>query len=222
MISAAPAAENSEKRGSKPRFFAKSRYRRVKGGGKGQINGMGSTVSVRGGRANAAVFLFFLFSFLGWVLEKLWFLFAYGANADRGFLTLPFCTVYGSALLLIRAVLGAPYRPTLGYPKNMLFFLGYALSAALIASAAELVTGLLFEAAFGRRLWLYTGCGTTLWGYVCLPASVGWGFLIPVALQAFWFPLERRLALRDGTVLRAVNGALGCAVLLDFFLTAFA
>ena len=176
----------------------------------------------RGGKLTAAIFLFFLFSFLGWVLEKLWFIFAYGANVDRGFLTLPFCTVYGSALLLIRALLGEPFLREQSYPRNVLRFLCYAALAALIASAAELATGLLFEHAFGTRLWSYRDCPNNLFGYVCLPASVGWGFLIPFALQAVWFPLERRLALADGVVLRAVNGVLACALVLDFFLTAFA
>lgn len=176
----------------------------------------------RGGRTAAAIFLFFLFSFFGWVLEKLWFYFAYGANADRGFLTLPFCTVYGSALLLIRALLGEPFLREQFYPRNLLRFLCYAALAALIASAAELATGLLFEHAFGVRLWSYRDCPHNLFGYVCLPASVGWGFLIPVALQAVWFPLERRLALANGVWLRAANGVLACALVFDFFLTAFA
>ena len=98
----------------------------------------------------------------------------------------------------------------------------YAALAELIASAAELATGLLFEHAFGVRLWSYRDCPHNLFGYVCLPASVGWGFLIPVALQAVWFPLERRLALANGVWLRAANGVLACALVFDFFLTAFA
>ena len=72
------------------------------------------------------------------------------------------------------------------------------------------------------RLWSYYDCPYNLFGYVCLPASVGWGFLIPVALQAFWFPLERAFARADGVLLRAVNGVLACALLFDFILTAFA
>lgn len=182
---------------------------------------MGHTHAERGGKFAAALFLFFLFSFLGWALEKLWFLFAYGVSVDRGFLTLPFCTVYGAALLVIRAVLGEPFRPALSYPMNILYFLGYAALAALIASAAELGTGLFFEHFFGVRLWAYYDC-PNLFGYVCLPASVGWGFLIPVALQAFWFPLERRLAAAGGRLLRAADGFLAAALIFDFFLTAFA
>ena len=183
---------------------------------------MGTLHAERGGRRAAAITLFFLFSFLGWLMEKLWFLFAYGLNVDRGFLTLPFCTVYGSALFFIRAVLGEPFRRDLSYPANALRFLLYAALAALIASAAELGTGLFFERVFGVRLWSYYDCPYNLFGYVCLPASVGWGFLIPVALQAIWFPLERAFARVNGPLLRAVNGVLACALLFDFILTAFA
>ena len=177
--------------------------------------------ATRGGTVSAAVFLFFLFSFGGWAMEKLWFLFAYGANVDRGFLTLPFCTVYGFSLLGIRALLGRPFRERLAYPLNALYFIGYAVLAALIATGAELATGLFFERVFHARLWTYRGCGRALHGYICLPASVGWGFLIPVSLQSVWFPLERRLARSGGGALRAVNGVLAAAMLVDFCLTAF-
>lgn len=180
---------------------------------------MGISSAARGGRVRAAAFLFFLFSFLGWGLEKFWFFIAYGVNEPRGFLTLPFCPIYGFSLLAIRALLGEPFRRGLAYPWNALFFLGYALLAALIASAAELATGLLFEHAFGERLWLYSYCQYNLLGYICLPASVGWGFLIPVALQAVWFPLERLLAPRRWV--GYVSAVLAVMLAADFFLTAF-
>ena len=43
-----------------------------------------------------------------------------------------------------------------------------------------------------------------------------------MALQAVWFPLERRLALATGVWLRAANGVLACALVFVFFFTAFA
>ena len=83
-------------------------------------------VSAKWRRILACVVLFFLFSFLGWCWEKFYFYLVYGINADRGFLTLPFCTVYGSALLLIRAALKLP-DPERTYPRNMFGFVFYCV-----------------------------------------------------------------------------------------------
>lgn len=180
-----------------------------------------SAADGRGRRALAVSALFFFFSFVGWAWEKLWFFFAYGENADRGFLFLPFCTVYGSSLVLIRALLGFPATDR-RYPVNLLAFLGYAAAAALIATAAELATGLLFEHAFGARLWSYRGAPHEFCGYICLPVSVAWGMLIATAMAAVWRPLEALLMRIPVRVLAAANALLWVSVAVDFCLRAAA
>lgn len=171
-------------------------------------------------RILACSLLFFLFSFLGWVFEKSYFYFAYGVNADRGFLTLPFCTVYGSALLFIRLVLGLP---KLGdpYPRNALKFLAYSVLAALIATAVELSTGLFFEQVFHTRLWTYRGYAHVYQDYICLPVSIGWGTAIGVGMAGVWSPLERVLMRAPEGVLVWGSGLLTLAIVLDFLLTAY-
>ena len=54
------------------------------------------------------IFLFFLLSFAGWCAETLYFLARWQEFADRGFLTLPLCTIYGSSALLVYFALGTP------------------------------------------------------------------------------------------------------------------
>ena len=174
-----------------------------------------SAADGRGRRALAVSTLFFFFSFVGWAWEKLWFFFALGENADRGFLFLPFCTVYGSALVIIRLVLRFPATDR-EYPANLLSFLGYAVAAALIATAAELVTGLMFEYAFGARLWSYRGAPHEFCGYICLPVSVAWGMLIATAMTAIWRPLESLLMRLPVNVLAAGNALLWVSVAVDF------
>ena len=171
-------------------------------------------------RTLACLLLFFLFSFLGWAWEKLYFLAMYGALVDRGFLTLPLCTVYGSALILIRLVLGLPETDA-PYPANGLRLLFYAALSALIASAVELCTGLLFEEVFGVRLWTYYGYAHTVHDYICLSVSVAWGAAIAVAMWGVWAPLERRLMRVPFPLLAWGSSLLTLAVALDFLLTAF-
>lgn len=179
------------------------------------------TGSERRRRVYACVLLFFLFSFLGWGMEKLYFYIAFGVNVDRGFLTLPFCTVYGSALLFIRAVLGLPLKDNSAYPFNVLKFLGYAALSALIASFVELSTGLFFEQVFSVRLWTYGGYPYNYQNYICLFMSVAWGAMIAVAMAGLWAPLERLITRLPLPVLSTSCLALTLAMTLDFFLTAF-
>ncbi len=177
-------------------------------------------VSAKWRRILACVVLFFLFSFLGWCWEKFYFYLVYGINADRGFLTLPFCTVYGSALLLIRAALKLP-DPERTYPRNMFGFVFYCVAASLIATAVELSTGLFFEQVFGVSLWTYRGFSHVYQDYVCLSVSVAWGALIGIFMAGVWAPLERHLSKIRPTVLFWVGGVLTLCVAFDFFLTAF-
>lgn len=166
----------------------------------------------------AIVLLFFAFSFLGWCMEKLTFLIEYGDNADRGFLRLPFCTIYGGSLAVIRLTLGVPLKKERAYPWNMLSLIVYAVGAALIATAAELVTGMFFQNAFGLQLWTYRGYPHEYRGYICLPMSVAWGALITLAMAAFWKPAERAVKKLPVSVLALADGLLSITVAIDFFL----
>lgn len=166
----------------------------------------------------AIVLLFFVFSFFGWCMEKLTFLVAYGENADRGFLHLPFCTIYGGALALIRLLLGVPLSKERAYPWNMLSLIGYAVGAALAATAAELTVGAFFYETYGLRLWTYRGYPHEFRGYICLPMSVAWGGLITVAMAVLWKPMERAVKRLPVVVLAAVDCFLAAALTADFFI----
>ena len=164
------------------------------------------------------MFLFFLFSFLGWAMEKIFVYLVAGVNADRGFLALPFCTVYGFGLVIARLFLGRPVADV-RYPWNALLLVGYILFAAFLCTAAELIVGVFFEQVVGVRLWSYEGAPYAYLGYVCLPVSVAWGFLLPVVMQGIWLPLEARLARTRGAWLPVVNTLLTLALSADFLLS---
>ena len=56
------------------------------------------------------VFVFALVSFLGWCTEML-ACYPFSGWQDRGFLTLPFCTIYGTAALFYYYAFGLPQEP---------------------------------------------------------------------------------------------------------------
>lgn len=186
-----------------------------------QTNNRGAYGREKLRRALACSLLFFLFSFLGWVFEKILFLVVYGMNADRGFLTLPFCTVYGSALVLIRLCLGLPKLDNAPYPLNALRFLKYAVLAALIATIVELSTGLFFEKVFDARLWTYADFPHVYRNYIALPVSIGWGASIAAGMAGVWAPLERRMMNAPVSALAWGSSLLTLSIVFDFFLTAF-
>ena len=60
----------------------------------------------RAGKYNSLLLSTLVFSFIGWLFESILFRITYGSWYDRGFLTLPFCPIYGFTLLIIYLLFG--------------------------------------------------------------------------------------------------------------------
>ena len=119
------------------------------------------------------LWLFLVYSFLGWVLEtaagtikKKWF-------TNRGFTTGPFCGVYGTAAVLMAAAL----QELRGNP--VFLFLG----CAAVATAVEWITGKTLERLNRKKWWDYSEKRWNFDGYICLSYSVLWGILGFVAVR---------------------------------------
>lgn len=139
--------------------------------------------------------LFFLISFLGWGIEMLYALARTGGFTDRGFLTLPFCTIYGFSILTIHALIGIPQAGGLllkACTHRRLRILCYFLLAVAIPTLMELITAVVLDHRFDVRLWDYHPYPLDLFGYVCLPLSLAWGVLV-TAFMAWGFPVLQRM-----------------------------
>ncbi len=111
---------------------------------------------------------FFLYSFLGFVLEVLFARAVHGRKPDRKcHYFLPVCPVYGLGAVLILLL------PPAVRERPVLLFLG----AALLCSAAEYGMALFYEKAAGVSFWDYSGLPLNLKGRVCLSFSLAWGAL---------------------------------------------
>ena len=134
-----------------------------------------------------------LLSFLGWVFEVTYVYLYAGRYKDAGFMSLPFCPIYGCTLLAVYFVGGTPDEPR-GVFKNLPNFLrwiGYWALAFLAPTIAELFIGFAFDKAFGLRLWNYQGQRYNYNGYVALFVSLQWSALI-VLVMKYIFPYLKR------------------------------
>ena len=49
-----------------------------------------------------------LLSFIGWAFETVYVYFLFGRYTDRGFMTMPFCPIYGCSMMAAYFLLGTP------------------------------------------------------------------------------------------------------------------
>ena len=119
------------------------------------------------------VFIFFCYSFLGWVLETGTAAVRQRRYVDRSALFGPLCAVYGVAGVVITAGLQE-------LRGNWLFLF---LGSAIYATVVEWIAGHLLERITHTRWWDYSGRRWNLDGYICVSASVLWGVLGLAAIQ---------------------------------------
>ena len=119
------------------------------------------------------LWLFLVYSFLGWVLETAVGTIKRKRFTNRGFTTGPFCGVYGTAAVLMAAAL----QELRGNP--VFLFLG----CAAVATAVEWITGKTLERLNRKKWWDYSEKRWNFAGYICLSYSVLWGILGFVAVR---------------------------------------
>lgn len=113
------------------------------------------------------LWLFFIYSFLGWLVETAAASGKKKKFVNRGFFTGPLCAVYGIAAILMTLTLGDLRE------RPVFLFLGCALQATFL----EWVTGKLLERMNHRKWWDYSNLRWNFDGYICLYYSVLWGVL---------------------------------------------
>lgn len=109
--------------------------------------------------------MFFIYSFIGWNLEVIY----YGVTEDRfinrGFLSGPLCPVYG--LGFYAAVwLFAPLA-------NNFFIIFFGMAGA--CTIVELIAGVILYHTFHMRWWDYSDYKLNFKGYICLRFFIYWG-----------------------------------------------
>lgn len=132
---------------------------------------------------------FFIYCFIGWIIESTYVSVRSLHFVNRGFLRLPLLPLYGS---------GAIIMLWLSIPVQGNLFLVF-LFGMLGASALEYVTGYAMERLFKMKYWDYSNNPFNLNGYVCLTNSIAWGFLTLLLTEVIHRPLEWLVLGLNGT-----------------------
>ena len=162
-----------------------------------------------------------LLSFVGWAWEVLVMRVQTGKFYNQGFMTLPFCPIYGCSLLVAYLVLGTPDhgRGILkGVKTKSTRYALYFAFAFIIPTIAELLVGAVLDRGLHLTLWSYSSLPMNYKGYVCLPISLVWSGLIFLFMK-FVFPYLYRFIRR---IPKGLAGAIAFSLcfifLIDFSL----
>jgi len=119
------------------------------------------------------LWLFFCYSFLGWVLETAVSAVRLHRYVDRSVLFGPLCACYGITAVLL----------TVGLPelRGNYFFL--FLGSAICSTVVEWIAGHLLEKATHTRWWDCSNRRGNLDGYICVGSFLLWGVLGLAAVQ---------------------------------------
>lgn len=160
---------------------------------------------------NAAqvVNMFFLYSFMGWIMECIVIRREKGFFENRGFAKSPFCIIYGFGAMIGYAVL-APFS------KNYitLFFAG-----AIIATLFEFFTAKLMLKMFGNLWWDYTNKPLNYKGILCVESTLGWGLIAVLLFAGLHNGVEMVVNLIPQNIAQVSAFVLVCAYAIDFSLS---
>ena len=116
---------------------------------------------------------FFVYSFLGWLIETIYAIFVHGHYVKRGFLFGPLCPIYGfGAVILIMATKKLYKKPFLKF-----------LIATVAFTLFEYIVSFLLDMLFGLRWWDYSNDFLNIQGRVSLPYSIFWGVIGLILLE---------------------------------------
>lgn len=124
---------------------------------------------------------FFLFAFLGWLMETAYSVVMLGHFTKRGFLYGPLCPLYGYGALILIIFLGK-------YRKNSFKLFIYS---TVIFSVFEYITSYVLEVLFHSYWWDYTNDFFNLNGRISIFYSFAWG-IIAIIFVGHLYPFVKK------------------------------
>lgn len=153
---------------------------------------------------------FFIYAFIGWVVEVSYHAVTKGKFINRGFLSGPYCPIYGFGALSV-----IYFLTDIAEKNKMLLFLG----SIFIATAIEFVAGFLLEKIFHQRWWDYSDRKLNIGGYVCLEFSVIWGLFCFLLYEAVHPVTKTLVGLIPLEVLKYLDLGLVIIITIDLLAT---
>lgn len=117
--------------------------------------------------------LFFIYSFLGWIMEVTLTLITDKKFVNRGFLLGPCCPIYGCGCILLNLLLH-------NYTNNILVLF---ILTMFTCSLLEYITSFLMEKIFKLRWWDYSQMNFNINGRICLETMTPFSILGVLAIK---------------------------------------
>lgn len=121
------------------------------------------------------VYLFFVYAFMGWILETVFATIRNKKFINRGFLFGPICPMYGLGAILII------YLYKLLPPHNTL--LVFFVVATFATTLLEYITGYILKKSFNTTWWDYSQDPLNIDGIISLPYSLVWGAIAVLLIK---------------------------------------
>lgn len=153
---------------------------------------------------------FFIYSFLGWVLESVFKTILQKKFVNSGFINGPFCPIYGFGAIILYMFLD-------GFKDN--FVLVFVVGV-FVFSIWEYLVGYFLEKTFNTKYWDYSDEKFNLQGRICLRMSLVWG-LLGVVFTYVLHPIVSELVKEiPYNVLEPVLAILTIAIVTDTIVSA--
>lgn len=121
------------------------------------------------------LFSFFVYSFLGWVLEVIYAYTKEKRFVNRGFLNGPFVPIYGFGLITLHFLVHTIYDDF--EPLRIGSIVIVFLLVTTVSTLIELFAGYMLNVLFETRWWDYSHLKYNFKGYVALRFSIAWGVI---------------------------------------------
>ena len=129
------------------------------------------------------ILYFFIYAFLGWILETIYCIATLGVFNKRGFLYGPICPIYGFGAIILRECLKSIKANKIGK-----FFI-----AMVAFTAFEYIVSAVLEELFGLRWWDYTNEPLNFQGRISLPFSIAWGTIGVIFVERIHPFIKRKI-----------------------------
>ena len=149
---------------------------------------------------------FIIYSFFGWVWETFYVSIKQGEFINRGFISGPFCTIYGCGAIAVYTIL----KPA----ESNLFILFFG--GIVVATLLEYFTAVLMESIFHTSWWDYSDNKFNFQGRICLGASLGWGVFTVILFRVLHPVVEDLVSLYPVYVGKIGSCVFGAGYLVDF------
>ena len=145
---------------------------------------------------------FTFYSFIGWMYETILTPVVWGCYADRGWLHLPICPIYGFCGIVLLLIFGRMKSIPL------IFVCGTA-----VTTAAELAASYILEWFTNERLWDYDSWAFNFQGRISLGSSLVFGGMCVLLIKVL-HPAAKKLFGKLGGVAVMIAAAIMLAVIL--------